>query len=536
MDQDVLSLLRPNEARRRNASFAGLSSLLAGSTALPKPMEEIGGELHHLIDALAQSGRELHGISDATLAAHVKQALDHIAAISCRIAVVGQVKAGKSSFINALMQRGELLPTHVNPWTAVATKLHFGAPGKPVTGCDFTFFSEEEWAALGRSEIDEDDGSAEMKSRAEVRLGEQFHHLLGRSHFYQSVQAGILENYLCAGPPVDEISRAIKPGRYADITKSANVYFPLPPLAVPAILIDTPGTNNSTHLRHRITREIIEGADIYIVVLTARQPLASSDIGLLKLLKVLEKKRIIVFINRVDELNERAGAVDLVVKHVKDELERVFQGASIPVIAGSAKWAGLATTEDAKLLHDEAQTPSFKAVAAQRALSVSSGGGQDDDLAHLQECFRTASGLSSITKLLSMFMLSGFVSNHAKGIANVLLSAADVSAATARQELHAIAGQLEDMQRKAAAADGTGIDGLNAYVAEIRKLLAQTDRCIDALKAESGLMVTDGIARLETALDSHIHRFAEPQRQASTGTGAAKDQRTSAAAAAQASA
>jgi translation elongation factor EF-1alpha len=137
------------------------------------------------------------------------------------------------------------------------------------------------------------------------------------------VQPGILQNYLCAGPPVDEISREIKPGRYADITKSASIYFPLPPFAAPAIVVDTPGTNDPTHLRLRITREIIEGADIYIVVLTARQPLvANSDLGLLKLLRGLEKKRIIVFINRIDELQEKAGETDIVVEHVKDELRR----------------------------------------------------------------------------------------------------------------------------------------------------------------------------------------------------------------------
>src|SRR5690606_14481018 len=44
---------------------------------------------------------------------------------TCRIAVIGQIKAGKSTFINALARRPGLLPTDINPWTVVVTALHF---------------------------------------------------------------------------------------------------------------------------------------------------------------------------------------------------------------------------------------------------------------------------------------------------------------------------------------------------------------------------------------------------------------------------
>lgn len=505
MVQDVLSLLRPNDARRTKTTFPGLASLLTTSAAPAQRTIPIGSELRQLISALVQSGRELHEVADAALAPHIRDVLDRIDAISCRIAVVGQVKAGKSSFINALMQRGELLPTHVNPWTAVATKLHFGTPGRPVTGCDFTFFTADEWAGLGAGEGETavDDGAAEMKSRAEVRLGDQFHHLLGKSHFYQSVQAETLQNYLCAGPPVDEVSRDIKPGRYADITKSANVYFPLPPLAVPAILIDTPGTNDSTHLRHRITREIIEGADIYIMVLTARQPLTGADLGLLQLLRGLEKKRIIVFINRVDELNAKASATDLLVAHVKNELARVFGDAAIPVLAGSAKWAGLATLDtDIEALRAEAENPAFQAIAAQKSITLPPRGGEDE-LVRLQYCFRAASGLDSITRLLSLFMLSGFVSNHARGVAEVILSAADAAAISARRDLGAILGSLRQ-----------AVPDADAAFAEIDALLNTIGRGVEAIGEGAAPAISEGIARLGTALEALIQSVAEPRKPA----------------------
>ena len=510
MVQSVMSLLRPNEGRRQKASFAGLSSVLTSSATPRQRAEPIGSGLRDMTATLAEAARDLASVAEDRLAAHIHDVIEGMSALSCRVAVVGQVKAGKSSFINALAERGELLPTHVNPWTAVATRLHFGMPGKPVTGSDFTFFTAGEWEALGRRQAGEgemEDGFAEMKQRAEARLGDQFHHLLGKAHFYQSVQPGILQNYLCAGPPVDEVSREIKPGRYADITKTANVYFPLPPLAVPAILIDTPGTNDSTHLRHRITREIIEGADIYIVVLTARQALAGSDIGMLKLLRGLEKKRIIVFINRIDELNGRAADVDIVIARVREELGKVFDSLSIPVVAGSAKWAGLAIEDDAPRLRAETASPAFQALAEEKPIAIPAPQPEDGDLADLQLAFRQASGLEAVSRLLSLFMLSGFVSNHAGGVADVLLSAAEISATNARRELTAIIGHLNDLQ--ATHAPNRNGPGLTLSLAEMTALLKAVGNIVQSLKEEHGSFARQGIARLERSLEAKIRSGGE---------------------------
>ncbi|NJM33726.1 MAG: hypothetical protein HC850_02345 [Rhodomicrobium sp.] len=520
MAQDSFGLIRPDEQKTRKFSFAGLASLLASSSQTPKQVEPIGVELHNLIAALSQCGRDVQSIADPVLAVPIGQVVERIEAVSCRIAVVGQVKAGKSSFINAIMQRGDLLPTHVNPWTAVATRLHFGMPGKPIAGCDFSFFSAGEWTDLGLKAtvegVDEfEDGFEEMKQRAELRLGGQFYHLLGKSHFYQSVQANILQNYLCAGPPVTEVSREIKPGRYADITKSANVYFPLPPLAVPAILIDTPGTNDATHLRYRITREIIEGADIYIVVLTARQQLTSSDLGLLKVLQALDKKRIIVFVNRIDELNERAGDTDLIVNRVRDDLDKLFGEAPIPIVVGSAKWAGLAGLDDGiEQLYREAATPGFMAVAARKGLPVNARSAANSALAALQKSFRAASGIDSIGTLLSLLMLSGFVTNHARGGVDALLSAAEMSAYGALRDLKAMA---QPFQNAAEAARQIGDSRVTPNIAEINALLDKIEIIVQSARKDARPAIMAGIGRMEALLESDIRLYAASDKPAADG-------------------
>ena len=512
----MLSLLRPNEARRQNQPFAGVSALLRTSAAPDIRTDRIGIELRHLIDAFSNAGHRLQKAADQKLAPHIEDILERIQAFSCRIAVVGQVKAGKSSFINALIQRGDLLPTHVNPWTAVATKLQFGMPGKPVTGSDFSFFSSEEWVGLGKGgeAVDKDfaEGLAEMKHRAEVRLGESFHHLLGKTHHYQTVQPAILQNYLCAGPAVSEISREIKPGRYADITKSANVYFPLPPFMMPATLIDTPGINDPTHLRLRITREIIEDADIYIVVVTARQLLSDSDLGLLELLRQLKRKRIIVFINRIDELDDKAGQTDVVIQHVKNELGRVFGDVSLPVVAGSAKWASFSASEDLALLLKEARAPSFETLAARRLNASLPQDRAPNDLAYLQQSFRFASGFGSVTKLLSLFMLSGFLSNHARGIVDVLLSAAEASAGRAQRQLRQTAHAIHETLQNAAPQQANAANWPK-QLGEIGTILDHLEQRSRTLKDDSEAAVKLGIRNVETLLEQTIGTFGPPQEQ-----------------------
>lgn len=72
-------------------------------------------------------GEELHDTIHSRVGTFVSSLQSDLEAHSCRIAVIGQIKAGKSSLINALIRRPDLLPTDINPSTAVITKLYFGA-------------------------------------------------------------------------------------------------------------------------------------------------------------------------------------------------------------------------------------------------------------------------------------------------------------------------------------------------------------------------------------------------------------------------
>jgi hypothetical protein len=318
-----------------------------GADRIGAPLEDVRLRLLSLIDRLSDTLSEHAG---PLLLAARKQLEERF----CRIAVVGQIKAGKSTFINALTERPDFLPADINPWTAVVTSMHFrNSPARPEHAGVFHLFSSDQWKELAdgggrlreltqqlvpgfqpdllRAQLEV------MRTRAERRLGARFGELLGKSHQYKEVTPQLLADYVSAG---DDVSTAKTHRKiYSDITRSADLYFNESPFAYPITLIDTPGTNDPFMVRDEITRRSLETPDIYVFVISALQPLSVADISTLRLLNGLHKDRIVVFVNRVDQLPNPAANAPVVKAAVEKRLQLEFPTLKIPVICGSA-WMG----------------------------------------------------------------------------------------------------------------------------------------------------------------------------------------------------
>jgi tRNA U34 5-carboxymethylaminomethyl modifying GTPase MnmE/TrmE len=78
----------------------------------------IGAALEPQRTELLRIAARLRPLSAGMAAARVDKVLEDLDKATCRIAVVGQVKAGKSSLVNALIRRPGLSPVSVNPGTA----------------------------------------------------------------------------------------------------------------------------------------------------------------------------------------------------------------------------------------------------------------------------------------------------------------------------------------------------------------------------------------------------------------------------------
>lgn len=272
---------------------------------------------------------------------------------SCRIAFIGQVKAGKSSLINALIQRPDFLPTDVNPSTAVITKLILGGRAEAANSALFHFFTEEEWDNLvaqgpgsnGRSQVFSLPGSrkklSELQKRAEAQHGKDYKKLIGKHHLFSAVTPGTLKSYVSANDAAAAEGGA-KQNSYSDITRMAEVFLDAGRQAYPSVLIDTPGVNDLFFIRDEITFANIADADVYILLLTAQQPLSRADLSLLRLLRGLRKDKIIAIINRIDTLARPAEELDNLEVYVRQTLNRECPHAGIPVVPASALWGTMA--------------------------------------------------------------------------------------------------------------------------------------------------------------------------------------------------
>src|SRR5262245_29162958 len=400
-----------------------------------------------------------------------------LARLTCRIAVIGQVKAGKSTFINGLVRSPRLLPTDVNPWTTAVTHLHFGRSDVPPNvAAEFTFFDSNEWERLARGgghireltqrlvpgfepELLQKHVEA-MRRRSESRLGATLRTLLGKKHSFPALSTEVLERYVCSGLPNTGSEHK---GIYSDVVKSADVYFNSNDFGFPTTIIDTPGTNDPFLVRDEITRRALESADIYIVVLTARQALASADVALLRILRGLHKERITVFINRIDELNDLVREVPAIVKHVQTGLRREFPTSEIPVVAGSALWAEIAVRgggPDA----DRALTAKVEAYAGlladNSALPTPASGAQE----RLETLF-LCSGLSPLCEVLARLTLD---SHTGRVLTQVSRSFSEL----ARVGQNAASHEVEVLESEEKSGDALGKQGeieLRSVDAEVKE-------------------------------------------------------------------
>ncbi len=346
---------------------------LASALRVPAQADQggIGASLAAAQQQIVNCGRSLAGLVEPAGRALIGEAINRLDQQVFRIAVVGQIKSGKSSFINAFVRQPKLLPTDVTPWTTTVTHMHFGEH-KPESGAaSFQFFSAAEWRDLANGDrrirelTQRLDPSFEpdllrrhveaMKQRAVMRLGADFAELLGSAHSFDSFNTELLARYVCSG----DFAGNSPLGQFADITKQADLYFDEGPFAFPVTLTDTPGTNDPFLIRDEITRRSLESADLYVVVLTARQPLAEADVNLMRLMHGLNSERIIVFVNRVDDFADVGYDLAEVLMYVEKKLKDNFPGARIPLVAGSAAWANCALKPDDNSLLRLMQRPSL---------------------------------------------------------------------------------------------------------------------------------------------------------------------------------
>lgn len=198
-----------------------------------------------------------------------KELIDKLEKDILTIGVIGQMKCGKSTFLNSFVFEDTVLPAATTPMTAALSVITYGEQKKVVA----EFYTNDEWeeqkAQAARSLDDvAGDTMAESKIKAAKelvskasRLGSNLRDYLGKTK--EDSFENIIE-YVGAD------------GKYVSITKSVKIYYPKEYLKGVEI-VDTPGFNDPIVSREERTKEFLKKADVVLMMLYVGRPFDATD-------------------------------------------------------------------------------------------------------------------------------------------------------------------------------------------------------------------------------------------------------------------
>ena len=229
------------------------------------------------------------------------------------LAVAGQIKAGKSTLLNALIFGNDILPSDDTPYTAKITEIRYGSDKK----LKAIFYTKDEWQEL-KNEITEIDDKKvnyfknfiepDIKNSSYIKFLNQT----------KEDDISNLKEYVAKG------------GVYTPFVKSVEIYYPAEILKS-LVVVDTPGTNDPNIFRSKITLDWIKRCDAAIYATYAGRAFDESDIKFInEYLLSLENSKRIVAINKIDVLRNFDEAKELLENNKKNETyqKTVFNEAS----------------------------------------------------------------------------------------------------------------------------------------------------------------------------------------------------------------
>ncbi|HOJ38619.1 MAG TPA: dynamin family protein [Ignavibacteriales bacterium] len=191
-----------------------------------------------------------------------------------KIAVVGSVKAGKSTFLNTLLFEGkEILPKAATPKTANLTIIKYAEKNS----LEIEFYTEKEWEYLQKLSLEEPT-TDEIKVAKEIVAMAKSNNIEVEKYINQT-------NYVIPFESYDNLMKQLNDyvgenGKLTALTKSVIIYLNLEELKEIEI-VDTPGLNDPVVSRTDKTRQFIEYCDVVFFLSRCSQFLPASDMELL---------------------------------------------------------------------------------------------------------------------------------------------------------------------------------------------------------------------------------------------------------------
>ena len=221
-----------------------------------------------------------------------------------RIGIIGQIKRGKSSFLNSLLFDGaEILPKAATPMTAALTKISYS----PVPEAAIEFYSQKEWETIEKTAL----SVREKQEQYEKKIAElqtvkknagrverplppefgahekacaQLVEMLDEGGIAPSEYLGskhMIEGITKNEDLVNELGKFVGAGgKFTPIVKGSELKLNIENLHDIEI-VDTPGLNDPIHSRSMQARDFIGECDVVFFLSYCSQFLDTHDMGLL---------------------------------------------------------------------------------------------------------------------------------------------------------------------------------------------------------------------------------------------------------------
>lgn len=321
-----------------------------------------------------------YGWIDSERANEIKAKLE---ADTLTIGVIGQMKCGKSTFLNAFVFENDILPSATTPMTAALSVITYGEKAK----VEAEFYTKDEWleqcslaeqSVQGLSEFD----ASKIKAAQELvkksaPIKDNIDDYLGKT------QEDELDNI------VDYVGAD---GKFVSITKAVKIFYPKEYLKGVEI-VDTPGFNDPIVSRELRTKEFLKKADVVVLMLYAGRPFDRTDRTILfENVKQCGIGKVIIGVNKYDipyEKGERPDEIkQYVIDQIREECRQCNDETMLDILKNaepillSAEMALLSELPMTKISQNDAYDHAFKRYASELDIS---GQARLREMSHMEE-------------------------------------------------------------------------------------------------------------------------------------------------------
>ncbi len=247
-----------------------------------------------------------------------KQLLDKIENDTLTIGVIGQMKCGKSTFLNSFVFENDILPSATTPMTAALSVITYGENEKIVA----EFYTKDEWIEqkmMAARSLEEVKGNTleESKVKAAKELVEKSNKLgTSLESFLGKIQEDSFSNL---------VEYVGADGKYISITKSVTIYYPKEYLKGVQI-VDTPGFNDPVVSREERTKAFLNKADVVLLMLYAGRPFDATDRDILfQNVRKCGIGKVLIGINKYDIPYENGETENEIKEYVRKEINKACE-------------------------------------------------------------------------------------------------------------------------------------------------------------------------------------------------------------------